>query len=248
MQHQDGQSLVQASQFPSCLAYDPGVAYEVAVIVHNGLQRMYVDQEDIYFYLTLMNENYSHPDMPMGAEEGIIKGLYCFSKTAKPAKRTETRYGRKELHVAGDKSGRRKRKAPMRRRAVNVSSDGQHGFERPTAPVIREIEIPDSISVSELAQKMAIKGNEVVKALFNMGAMVTINQVIDQDTAILVVEEMGHTPKPVSAADVDEDLLADEKPTVVNKNYQGNFPRLLEVKKKYDPDNLFRLNANIAPA
>ncbi len=127
---------------------------------------------------------------------------------AKP-KRTDTRYGRKELHVAGDKSGRRKRKTPIRRRAVSVG-DGQHGFERPTAPVVREVEIPESIAVAELAQRMAVKGNEVVKVLFNMGAMVTINQVIDQDTATLVVEEMGHVAKPIQAAEMDEQLLADE--------------------------------------
>jgi translation initiation factor IF-2 len=132
-------------------------------------------------------------------------------KEKKKGRAPETRYGRKELHVAGDKSGRRKRKGPIRRRPVSVSSDGQHGFERPTAPVIREVEIPESISVSELAQRMAVKGNEVVKALFNMGAMVTINQVIDQDTAALVVEELGHKPKPVSGTDIDEDLLADEQ-------------------------------------
>ncbi|MDX1406099.1 MAG: translation initiation factor IF-2 [Woeseiaceae bacterium] len=131
-------------------------------------------------------------------------------KDKKKAKPTETRYGRKELHVAGDKSGRRKRKTPIRRRPVNISTDGQHGFEKPTAPVVREVEIPDSIAVSELAQKMAVKGNEVVKVLFNMGAMVTINQVIDQDTAILVVEELGHVAKPVSGTDIDETLLADE--------------------------------------
>ncbi len=128
---------------------------------------------------------------------------------AKP-KRGDTKYGRKELHVAGDKSGRRKRKAPMRRRAVS-SGDGQHGFERPTAPVIKEVEIPESIAVAELAQRMAIKGNEVVKVLFNMGAMVTINQVIDQDTAALVVEELGHLPKLVDAAEMDEQLLAGEE-------------------------------------
>ena len=125
----------------------------------------------------------------------------------------ETRYGRQELHVAGDKSGRRRRKTPVRRRPVNISTDGQHGFEKPTAPVVREVEIPDSIAVSELAQKMAVKGNEVVKILFNMGAMVTINQVIDQDTAILVVEELGHVAKPVSGTDIDQDLLADEVAT-----------------------------------
>ena len=132
-------------------------------------------------------------------------------KEKKKGKSQDTRYGRKELHVAGDKSGRRKRKSPMRRRPVSISSDGQHGFERPTAPVIREVEIPENIAVSELAQRMAVKGNEVVKTLFNMGAMVTINQVIDQDTAVLVVEELGHMPKPVTGTQVDEDLLADEK-------------------------------------
>ncbi len=128
---------------------------------------------------------------------------------AKP-KHGETRYGRKELHVAGDKSGRRKRKAPMRRRTTSVGGDSKHGFEKPTAPVVHEVEIAENISVAELAQKMAIKGNEVVKVLFNMGAMVTINQVIDQDTAILVVEELGHVAKSVDSADVDEKLLAEE--------------------------------------
>ncbi|NOR35899.1 MAG: translation initiation factor IF-2 [Woeseiaceae bacterium] len=131
---------------------------------------------------------------------------------AKPkTKAGDTRYGRKELHVAGDKSGRRKRKTPMRRRPVSLSGDTQHGFERPTAPVIHEVEIPENIAVSELAKRLAIKGNEVVKVLFNMGAMVTINQVIDQDTAALVVEELGHIAKPTTEADVDEQLLASEE-------------------------------------
>ena len=130
---------------------------------------------------------------------------------AKPkGKGADTRYGRKELHVAGDKSGRRKRKSPARRRSMAVGGDSKHGFEKPTAPVVREVEIPDNISVAELAQKMAIKGNEVVKVLFNMGALVTINQVIDQDTATLVVEELGHVAKPVELAEIDEVLLAEE--------------------------------------
>jgi len=132
-------------------------------------------------------------------------------KSKSKPKAGETRYGRKELHVAGDKSGRRKRKTPTRRRPVSLSGDAQHGFERPTAPVIHEVEIPENIAVSELAQRMAIKGNAVVKVLFNMGAMVTINQVIDQDTATLVVEELGHVAKAVTEADVDEQLLASEE-------------------------------------
>jgi len=126
-------------------------------------------------------------------------------------KRPETRYGRKELHVAGDKAGKRRRKTPTRRRPVSLGGDSQHGFEMPTAPVVREVEIPENIAVSELAQRLAVKGNEVVKVLFNMGAMVTINQVIDQDTAMLVVEELGHVAKPVAAEAMDEKLLADEQ-------------------------------------
>ncbi len=132
-------------------------------------------------------------------------------KAKSKSKRPETRYGRKELHVAGDKSGRRRRKSPVRRRPIAVGGDSKHGFEKPTAPVIHEVEIPESISVADLAQRMAIKGNEVVKVLFNLGAMVTINQVIDQDTATLAVEEMGHIAKPIEAADVDEKLLASEQ-------------------------------------
>ena len=106
------------------------------------------------------------------------------TKDKPKSKHVETRYGRKELHVAGDKSGRRRRKSPVRRRPVSINGDAQHGFEKPTAPVIRDVEIPENIAVADLAQRMAVKGNEVVKVLFNMGAMVTINQVIDQDTAI----------------------------------------------------------------
>ena len=134
-------------------------------------------------------------------------------KEKKKGKGADTRYGRKELHVAGDHVGRRKRsKTRPRRRPVSIGSDGQHAFEKPTAPVIREIDIPENIAVSELAQRMAVKGNDVVKVLFDMGAMVTINQAIDQDTAILVVEELGHIAKPVSGEEIDESLLADEQP------------------------------------
>jgi len=133
------------------------------------------------------------------------------TKDKPKSKGVDTRYGRKELHVAGDKSGRRKRKKPSRRRPVSVGSDGKHGFEMPTVPAIHEVEIPESIAVSELAQRMAIKGNEVVKVLFNLGAMVTINQAIDQDTAVLVVEELGHVAKLTDASDIDQQLLAGEE-------------------------------------
>ncbi|EPX77059.1 pyruvate dehydrogenase (acetyl-transferring), homodimeric type [Litoreibacter arenae] len=87
LQHQDGHSHVLASTIPNCISYDPAFSYEVAVLIHHGMDRMYAKQEDVYFYLTLMNENYTHPDMPMGAEEGIIKGLYRLQETKKPGKK-----------------------------------------------------------------------------------------------------------------------------------------------------------------
>ena len=87
LQHEDGHSHILAGTIPNCITYDPTFSYELAVILHNGLERMFVNQEDITFYLTLMNENYQHPDMPMGAEEGIIKGLYRISETKKPGQK-----------------------------------------------------------------------------------------------------------------------------------------------------------------
>src|SRR5213080_3145658 len=76
LQHEDGHSHVLASVIPNCRSYDPAYAYEVAVIVHDGLQRMMAEQEDVFYYLTLMNENYAHPAMPEGAEEGILRGMH----------------------------------------------------------------------------------------------------------------------------------------------------------------------------
>jgi pyruvate dehydrogenase E1 component len=78
LQHDDGHSHIQSSVIPNCISYDPTFSYEVAVIVHEGLRRMIAEQEDVYFYITLMNENYEHPEMPEGVEEGIIKGMYLF--------------------------------------------------------------------------------------------------------------------------------------------------------------------------
>jgi len=78
LQHQDGHSLLHASTIPTCLPYDPAFGYELAVIIFDGLRRMYVENEDIYYYLSLYNENYPMPPMPAGAEEGILKGLYKF--------------------------------------------------------------------------------------------------------------------------------------------------------------------------
>lgn len=78
LQHEDGHSHVVASTIPNCVSYDPAFAYELAVIVQDGLRRMYQEQQDIYYYITVMNENYSHPAMPSGAEKDILKGMYLF--------------------------------------------------------------------------------------------------------------------------------------------------------------------------
>ncbi|HQN66052.1 MAG TPA: pyruvate dehydrogenase (acetyl-transferring), homodimeric type [Methylophilus sp.] len=81
LQHEDGHSHLMSATIPNCVSYDPTFAYELAVIIQDGLRRMVQNQEDVYYYITLMNENYGHPDMPAGAEEGILKGMYSFSKS-----------------------------------------------------------------------------------------------------------------------------------------------------------------------
>ncbi len=81
LQHQDGQSHSYASFIPNCRSYDPTYSYELAVIIQDGLHRMYQQQEDCYYYITVMNENYSHPDMPEGAEDGIVKGMYLLRES-----------------------------------------------------------------------------------------------------------------------------------------------------------------------
>ncbi|GAB4122429.1 MAG: pyruvate dehydrogenase (acetyl-transferring), homodimeric type [Sideroxydans sp.] len=86
LQHEDGHSHLMAATIPNCISYDPTFAYELAVIVQNGLRRMYHDHEDVFYYLTVMNENYAHPAMPRGAEEGILKGMYRLSESKAKSK------------------------------------------------------------------------------------------------------------------------------------------------------------------
>jgi translation initiation factor IF-2 len=119
-----------------------------------------------------------------------------------------TKYGRQELHVTADASARFKKKqlASRTRRHVAVSVDARGGgFAQPTAPVKRDVQIPETITVGELANRMAVKANEVIKTMMKMGVMATINQPLDQDTAQLVVEEFGHT-----AVRLKEDVLEDQ--------------------------------------
>ncbi len=90
LQHEDGHSHLLAGAIPNCRPYDPTFGFEVAVILQDGMRRMMTDQEDVYYYITLMNENYTHPEMPAGAEEGILKGMYLLKDGGK-AKKNETR-------------------------------------------------------------------------------------------------------------------------------------------------------------
>lgn len=118
-----------------------------------------------------------------------------------------------QLHLSAADRARRgaSRGKPKPRRpepSRGGSSGGSHGFERPTAPTVREVAIGDSITVADLAQKLALKGGEVVKALFKMGVMATITQTIDHDTAALVTEELGHKAVRAGSNDAEDALLA----------------------------------------
>jgi len=131
------------------------------------------------------------------------------SKKADKAKADRAIYREKkersELHV--HEANRGKRKARIKKKVTSVSTSDKHQFEMPTEPVVREIVIPNNITVSSLAQEMAVKSAEVIKSLMGMGVMATINQVLDQDTAILVVEEMGHAAKVAREENIESTLL-----------------------------------------
>ena len=120
----------------------------------------------------------------------------------KPAK-----YGRSELHVSTSQSGKRK-KTKGKYQSQRVVAETRHGFEMPVEKVIHEVNIPETITVDELAKRMSMKAGDLIKELMKMGVMATINQVIDQDTAALVVEELGHKVITVNEDDRENQLLA----------------------------------------
>jgi translation initiation factor IF-2 len=114
--------------------------------------------------------------------------------------------GRQELHIAGDVSARHKKKKRLKARSAPADAEQRHGFEKPTAPIKKDVAVGETIIVSDLAQKLSVKATEIIKVLMNMGVMATINQTIDQDTAILVVEELGHTAQAVKEEQIEADL------------------------------------------
>jgi translation initiation factor IF-2 len=112
--------------------------------------------------------------------------------------RFNSKYGRKDDFLD--------EKQPRRRKRKTQPAENKHGFIKPTAPMVHEVGIPETITVADLAQKMSVKGAEVIKVMIKLGVMATINQVIDQDTAAIVVEEMGHSPKLLKENDLEAEL------------------------------------------
>ncbi len=121
-------------------------------------------------------------------------------------KREREEREREELHLAGGKKAKRRPKAVAGKKPVVTSITGQHAFEKPTAPIVREVVLPETVTVAELAQKMSVKAVDLIKVLMELGVMATINQVLDRDTAAIVVEEMGHVVKQ-AAPDSPEVML-----------------------------------------
>jgi len=119
-----------------------------------------------------------------------------------------TLFGRKELHVSSGKSGKRQKKKGKTARRSRATADAKHGFEVPVDAITHDVTVPDTITVDELAKRMSMKAGELIKVLMQMGVMATINQVIDQDTAVLVIEELGHNPVVVNEDDYENALLA----------------------------------------
>jgi translation initiation factor IF-2 len=148
------------------------------------------------------------------------------AKPASPAtahkdkKKGKRSLGRAELHIS---HARKKRQDRARTRRIVTSDADKHTFEKPTAPVIHTVAVPETIGVGELAAAMSVKGTEVVKVLMQMGTMVTINQTLDQDTAMLIVTEMGHEAVVAEATDLEAFLQAEE-PEVDNSNLQPRSP------------------------
>ncbi len=154
-------------------------------------------------------KTFTKPDAPSGADKNKNK------------KGKKGKFGREELHVS-KASNRRRRQPHKARRVTTVNVDNKHGFQAPTEKVVRDVEIPESISLGDLSKRMAESSGEVIKTLMGMGVMATINEILDTDTAVLVVEEMGHNPVVVEEKSIDEQLV--EEAAVDDREQQSRPP------------------------
>jgi translation initiation factor IF-2 len=141
--------------------------------------------------------------------EEIIEEPKAPEKVERGKKQPPAAGGRQELHV--DASKARRKKKPHKAAAAAQAGKPAHGFEKPTAPIVYEVAIPETLTVAELAQKMSVKAAEVIKTMMSMGSMATINQILDQETAALVVEELGHKVKLLKEDAIEEELGLEEE-------------------------------------
>lgn len=161
----------------------------------------------------VVSEDSSGDQPPAPPKEGrgevrraaVKKAAAKVGKKGRDDRDEDDRSDREERRRGG--GGKKAKRAERRGTRRGSQGGGKHGFQKPTQPIVREVSIPESISVADLAAKMSIKANEVIKAMFTMGAAVTINQTIDQDTAAIVVEEMGHKPRLVKDDALETEML-----------------------------------------
>ena len=161
----------------------------------------------------LIDKHVKNKKIAHRSKEDIVPSLSTAMLNDKSSRRISGRrddkFERKKLHVSKGKSGRRKKKKGVLRHATaQISTSTKHGFSMPTAPVIHEVDVPKTISVSDLALRMSIKAAEVIKIMMRLGTMVTINQILDQDTAIIIIEEMGHIAKSIQDNEIELSLEA----------------------------------------
>ncbi len=145
LQHEDGSSHLFAGAIPNCRAYDPTFSYEVAVILQDGVRRMLESQEDVYYYVTVMNENYAHPDMPQGCEEGIVRGMYLFRDADHPlpvgAPTAEAKFDKHGESRVPEIDGPHRRETRVHAKAVvsksRKTADGKRETEKNKAKKLR---------------------------------------------------------------------------------------------------------------